>query len=136
MLRALPFGLVGLVLLALWLYAIFDVVSTDASEVRNLPKGIWLLLVVFVPQVGSIAWLILGRPLNASWQPGNTRSRPTVARGPEDRGDWGRGTPSPPSSVDEARLRAWEDDLARRERELRKDDGDPPKGGDEFPSRG
>jgi hypothetical protein len=35
----------------------------DADHaVRNLPKLLWLGLVVFFPLVGSIAWLVAGRP--------------------------------------------------------------------------
>ena len=54
----------GLVTLALWLFCIIDVIATDAWRVRNLPKWAWLLLVLLIPDIGSIAWLIAGHP----WQ--------------------------------------------------------------------
>ena len=55
-------GLVGLVVLALWIFCLIDVISTDESLCRNLPKTLWLVLVVLLPAVGSIAWLVAGRP--------------------------------------------------------------------------
>jgi len=59
-------GITGLILLGLWLFAIFDVIGTDESCCRNLPKSMWLMLVIFLPAIGSISWLILGRPEGAA----------------------------------------------------------------------
>lgn len=70
MLRLAPFGLIGLLLLLLWIWAIFDVIATDASVVRNLPKTLWFILVIFLPDIGSIAWLLLGRPQYDNFTPG------------------------------------------------------------------
>ena len=75
MYRLLGFGIVPLVVFALWLYCIFDVIASDEALVRNLPRGLWLLLVIVLPTIGSVAWLALGRPLYASWRPGDTRTR-------------------------------------------------------------
>ncbi|TWP43500.1 hypothetical protein FKR81_42475 [Lentzea tibetensis] len=55
-------GLFGVVTLCLWVFAIVDVITTDAGSCRNLPKVGWLLLVLLFPLVGSIAWLVAGRP--------------------------------------------------------------------------
>ncbi|GAA2378287.1 hypothetical protein GCM10010404_38210 [Nonomuraea africana] len=63
----MPSVLLGLAVLAFWLYSLFDVITTPDEEVRNLPKVLWVLVVVLVPLVGSVFWLLLGRP---------TRSRP------------------------------------------------------------
>ena len=68
-------GVVSLVLIALWLFALFDVISTDAALCRNLPKMFWLMIVLLLPDVGSIAWLLLGRPERAGWRPGDTTIR-------------------------------------------------------------
>lgn len=120
----------GLFMLALWVYAVIDVISTDEILVRNLPKNMWLLLVLFAGPIGSIAWLILGRPQYAGWAPGGnaSTSRPTPRprsrpRGVEDDIGW-----SPPiepagagagAGVDPEVFARWEDDLARREAALR-----------------
>lgn len=55
-------GLIGVVTFGLWIFCLVDVVVTDESSCRNLPKLMWLLLVLLVPLVGSIVWLVAGRP--------------------------------------------------------------------------
>lgn len=72
-------GLVALVILAFWLWGIFDVIATEAGRVRNLPKLAWLLLVVLLGALGSLAWLLLGRPAGATLSPGAK----TMRRGAE-----------------------------------------------------
>lgn len=147
-------GIVGLLLFALWLYCIIDVIATDGGMCRNLPKGVWLVLVIMLPDVGSIAWLLLGRPERAGWRPGDTTYRKPfstrfVVRGPDDDPSFtARSAPTPsrpatppaelsPSTdarrmeleareaeVRKAELDAWEADLAKREAELKKKDSD------------
>ena len=53
---------VGLAMLALWIFCIVDVIMTPEGAARNLPKLLWLLLVVFLPDIGSIVWLVAGHP--------------------------------------------------------------------------
>ena len=122
-------GLIGFLLIALWLYCIVDVISTEEVLMRNLPKFAWLGIVFFLPDIGSLAWLALGRPLYAGWRPGDTQRRPTKrAVAPEDRADFGT-RPGAPAS--EQKLQDWEDDLRRREEELkrrRRDEGTGPQG--------
>ena len=116
----------GTILLVLWVYAILDVISTDEILVRNLSKGMWLLIVIFLPDVGSIAWLMVGRPHGACWRPGDTTMRPAKrVRGPEDDVRW---SPPAPKQDETARLKAWEDDLKRREAALEKKPDDPEDG--------
>jgi len=81
MLRMLPFVL----LLAIWLYALIDCVLTPESEVRNLPKILWVVIAL-VPLVGSVCWLVFGRPAKGL-RPGSARrptggSQPPPPRGP------------------------------------------------------
>ena len=127
MIRFAGGGLSGLALIALWIYCILDVIATDDVLVRNLPKLVWLLIVVFIPDIGSIAWLALGRPVFAGWRPGDSTGRQTRrVVGPEDRPDFGPGSDT--RSADKAKLEAWEADLARRERDLRRaKPEDPPR---------
>ena len=58
MLRVLP----TLVLLGLTIYALVDCIQTEESRQRNLPKALWLLLILLFPLVGPIAWFLAGRP--------------------------------------------------------------------------
>ena len=134
-------GLIPILMLALWIYCIFDVIASDEVLIRNLPKGIWLMIVIFLPDIGSLAWLLLGRPLYAGWRPGDTTRRtPKRAIGPEDRDDFpiGPARPAPPRPLEsrppdprprearEDRLAAWEEELRRREEELRRrEQGEP-----------
>ena len=55
-------GVPVLLLLLLWLYCLFDAISADPARVRNLSKGFWVVIVLLFPDVGSIAWLVAGRP--------------------------------------------------------------------------
>ena len=89
-------GLIPVLLLGLWVYCILDVIASDDVLMRNLPKGVWLMIVIFLPDVGSLAWLLLGRPLYAGWRPGDTTRRaPRRVIGPEDRADFAAGTVRP-----------------------------------------
>ncbi|GAA4943519.1 hypothetical protein HD597_000942 [Nonomuraea thailandensis] len=56
---------VGLVTLVLWLYCLFDVITTPDVACRNLPKIGWVLIVLLFPLIGSVAWLVAGRPERA-----------------------------------------------------------------------
>lgn len=135
MARFVP-GLFGLALLALWIWAVLDVIATDRVLIRNLDKMIWLFLVIFLPTVGAVAWLTLGRPVNAGFSPGAPYSRPTrvdrkpAPRGLEDSEDWPTSTtPSAPvadgfesTAAKERRLREREAELDAREAEFDQDD--------------
>jgi hypothetical protein len=54
--------LFGLATFALFVFCLVDVIQTPERNIRNLSKVIWLLLVLFFPFVGSVAWLVAGRP--------------------------------------------------------------------------
>jgi hypothetical protein len=59
-------GVFGLIVLGLWIFCLLDVISTDEYACRNLSKVVWVLLVLFFPFIGSIAWLVAGRPQTAA----------------------------------------------------------------------
>ncbi|GAA0960773.1 PLD nuclease N-terminal domain-containing protein [Actinocorallia libanotica] len=96
------FGGFSLLLVALWIYCIFDVVTTDARDCRNLPKPFWLLIVLVLPDVGSIAWLIAGRPRVVARA---ERLRPAAPTPPDDDEEFLRGLRE---RVEEQRRRARE----------------------------
>lgn len=58
MVRLLPEVLV----FALWVFCLVDVITSREDGIRNLGKGLWIVIVLFFPLVGSIAWLVAGRP--------------------------------------------------------------------------
>lgn len=111
-------GIVGLAAFVLWVFCIFDVIRSDEPLVRNLPKMIWLFLVVLIPPVGPIAWLVLGRPQTERSQSASPRQAGTEPIGPED-------SPKFMSALEERkRLERWEKELRRREEKLRRAEGD------------
>ena len=77
-------GLAGIVLVGLWVFAIFDVISTPDGATRNLPKMVWLLIVFALPDIGAIAWLLLGRPTTKAyrfdWEPSSYGESGAVRR--------------------------------------------------------
>ena len=73
-------GALGLLLLGLWLFCIIDVITTPDGAQRNLPKVAWVLIVLLFFDIGSIAWLVAGRP----WATGPAGPRTAVdARFPQ-----------------------------------------------------
>jgi hypothetical protein len=117
-------GVVALALLVLWIFCILDVISTEEVLCRNLPKYVWLFIVIILPDVGSIAWLLLGRPVGAGFRLGSQVGvyKPQKrAIGPEDSPDF-------LASIKRKRLETWEQELRRREEELRRkeNEGDSP----------
>lgn len=69
------YGLFAFVSFVFLVYCLLDVALSEPSLVRNLPKLVWVLLVVLLPLAGGIAWLVAGRPEHATAAPGSTRSR-------------------------------------------------------------
>ncbi len=57
--------LFALLLFALWIFSLFDVVTSAESRVRVLPKLLWLIIVLLLPALGSVVWLWAGRPRRA-----------------------------------------------------------------------
>jgi hypothetical protein len=73
-------GVLGLVFLAVWVFCIIDVITTPPEQVRNLPKIVWLLLVVLLMDIGAFAWLIAGHDWSARL--GARVGTPRPGRGP------------------------------------------------------
>jgi hypothetical protein len=131
--------LLDLAVLALLVYCLIDCIQTKSAAVRNLPKPLWLVLIVLVPLIGGIGWLLAGRPEGAvaptgrsSRSPfrgtGSTSARPPAPLGPDDDPDFMRQM----RSIDaehERTLEQWERDLRDRERRLRDGEDEPPADG-------
>src|SRR5689334_7865689 len=49
-----------LVALGIWLYCLFEVLSTDEGHTRHLPKFAWFLIVLLGFELGAVAWLLFG----------------------------------------------------------------------------
>ena len=144
-------GLVALLVLGFWLFCLFDVITTDESQMRNLAKTWWIVIVLLFSVVGSIMWLVAGRPQGAGTGGMPYKGNRGDATGTTGGDRYGRGLApvarpiapdDDPEFLDQVRrqnaedkdlLRRWEDDLRRREEELRKHDGDPTDNGNDGP---
>jgi membrane-associated phospholipid phosphatase len=109
-------GVLGLVTLGLWIFCVIDAITTPPDKVRNLPKVVWVLVVILFLLPGAIVWLIAGRPRPASRIGGGT-ARPAT-----------RSRPTNPDDDEEflASLRARADEQRRRAREAQPHDDDKP----------
>ena len=115
-------GALGLVLVGLWIFCLIDVITTPEGDCRNLPKVVWLLIVLFFFDIGSIVWLVAGRNWNR--QPSNVpyrgipgRTAPSGSRrasNPDDDEDF------------QAQLRARVEEQRRRARDTQPGDEHPP----------
>lgn len=115
-------GLVGVITLALWLFCLIDVITTSDSDVRNLPKIFWLLIVLFFPLIGSIVWLVAGRPVRTMAGPRSyERDAPTF---PEYNRP-GRFA-APDAESDEEFLRRCRERAEEQRRKARGTDGETP----------
>lgn len=113
--------LFGLVVFALWVFSLLDVISSDEGAIRHLPKLWWLLIVLFFPFAGSVAWLVAGRPTGG---PRTSKYERAVPPFPEyDRP--GRGAAPSPENDEEflrkIRERAEEQRRTFREERLREE---------------
>jgi hypothetical protein len=144
-------GLSGLLMTALWVFCVIDALSTPAEAMRNLPKIAWVVVVLLFPLIGSVAWLVAGRPAgsvradlpykgnrgSAPWPATKTAGfpeyeRPRPAAGPDDDPvflDRLRREKAASDARHEDMLRQWEADLRRREDELRHNPPADPDGG-------
>ena len=120
-------GIVAIGFLILWIYCIYDVVTTDDIIIRHLPKLVWLLIVLLLPDIGSILWLGLGRPRIWTRQAhdparyGSGRPPRIVSTAPAlDDGSLDHLSPILRHREEQTRLHMWEAQLKRREEELRR----------------
>lgn len=110
-------GVFGLVMFGLWIFCLIDVITTPGEQCRNLPKLVWLIMVVLLVDIGSVLWLVAGR----NWAP---RAAADAPGRPQQR------RPLNPDDDEEflAGLRARAEEQRRRAREAQGDDRDPETG--------
>lgn len=106
---------ISVVIFLAMLAALFDVISRDDSQIKGLPKLVWLLLIVFIPVAGSILWFVAGRvPKETSYRSPNHPSQNTRTGPPlfDRSGSRSAALPPSPSSL------STEEQLAALEREI------------------
>ena len=100
---------------------------------RNLPKTFWVFLIIVVPLVGSIAWLVAGRPESSSrgrqvpWPSTQTAGFPEYERprtgSPDDDPEF-LASMRASDQKHEQMLAEWEQQLREREAKLQENDED------------
>jgi hypothetical protein len=122
-LRFLP----ALIEITLLIYCLIDAIQTPEAEMRNLPKLVWILLILLIPLVGPIVWLVAGRPQRGAarelpWPSTHPAGSPDDERprvlGPDDDPDFLREMKRG-NDEQEQLLSRWEEDLRRREQQLK-----------------
>ena len=111
-----------LVALCFVVSCLVDAIRTPRDEVRHLPKTAWVFLVLFLPLVGSLAWLLAGRPQKAPR--GEQRSTSGFPSYDRQRDRQGRAAASNPDDDEEflRQVRRRAEEQRRRLKEQRKRD--------------
>ncbi|SNT07222.1 Phospholipase_D-nuclease N-terminal [Asanoa hainanensis] len=127
------YGLLFVAQLVLAVAALISCLSADEGEIRALPRIAWVLIILFFPLVGGVAWFLAGRPVQRSaagqWRPGSgfpEAERPRQ-QAPDDDPEFLKSL-NQRSKEDTELFERWEADLRRREEDLRKEKEDPPAG--------
>jgi hypothetical protein len=53
--------LISLALIALTIFVLVDIITSDEWRIRNLPKVAWVIVVILLPLIGSVLWFAVGR---------------------------------------------------------------------------
>jgi Phospholipase_D-nuclease N-terminal len=114
--------LIFVVQIALAAIALISCLSAEEEEIRALPRIAWVLIILFFPLVGSIAWFLAGKPAKTG---GGSYAEPPRPTAPDDDPDFLRKLNTDQSRRDRELFEQWEEDLQRREDELRRKDSDP-----------
>lgn len=126
--------LLFLIQVGLAAFALISCLSVETGEtgkIRALPRPAWVLIILFVPLIGAIAWFVAGRPVPAGPQGAGRTGGPAPRRtgpvAPDDNPDFLRSLDDR-SDQDRELFDRWESDLRRREDDLRqRQAGDPPR---------
>jgi energy-coupling factor transporter transmembrane protein EcfT len=55
-------GFFTLLLVAVWLYALFDALTSPEDKIRRLQKPLWILAILLLFALGAFLWFAFGRP--------------------------------------------------------------------------
>ncbi len=120
--------MLAVAILALYIYAMIDLLRSASSDVRLLPKWLWAVVVLLVFLIGPLLYLVLGRP-RAEYPPGGGDGGGSGGRGSGPRG------PVAPDDDPEFLRRIDEQSWSARMERLRRerDGGGPPSAAGEGP---
>ncbi|MGP7959636.1 PLD nuclease N-terminal domain-containing protein [Sanguibacter sp. A247] len=128
-----------LLLVAVVVYTVTDIINAPDEDLHGLPRGIWLVLVILIPVLGSIVWFVVS--MNGRRERGEAlggpRSGPRTAPAPGSArpGPARPGTPrTGPVAPDDDPEFLWRLEQERRRRAAGSDPDDttPPTTDDEV----
>jgi phospholipase D-like protein len=107
------FVFLAAVQLVLFVLALIGALSAD--RVRNLPRALWVVVIVLIPLFGPVAYFMLGRPVPPPRE-GNPVRRPAPRpSSPDDDPDFLRTVDTEQSRRERELLAQWERELRNRE---------------------
>ncbi|MFF2621727.1 PLD nuclease N-terminal domain-containing protein [Oerskovia jenensis] len=79
--------LLTLLAVGLAVYALSDCATSDENDRSGIPKGLWIVMIIFLPFVGPLAWILVSRTQRArhatrGGSPAPGRARPGARRRP------------------------------------------------------
>lgn len=89
--------------------------ALSALRVRNMPRALWVLVILLIPLFGPLAYVFWGRPKAPPREKGPVlRGRPRPAA-PDDDPDFLRSVDTEQSRRDRELLAQWERDLEKND---------------------
>lgn len=79
---------IGVISIALTLFAFVDCAMRDDVQIKKLPKWGWLLVIILFPTFGSVVYLVAGR--TGAVQKRQKKNKPRIIP-PDDNPDFLRG---------------------------------------------
>lgn len=103
---------VQLVLLVLGLIS-----CLSAARVRNLPRFLWVVIILLVPLIGAVAYFVFGRPVQPPRGDGPIRRIQPRPSSPDDDPDFLRSMNTERTRRERELLDKWEKELQDRDGE-------------------
>jgi len=104
----MPF--LSMLIIALMIFALVNIITRDDSQVKFMPKWVWVILVVLLPLIGSVLWFALGREYDGGG--------PRMPRMPRTQGAPRTQPQAPPAPVHPVDTRTTEQQIADLDREI------------------
>jgi len=89
--------------------------SLSADRVRNMPRTLWVIVILLVPLLGPLAYFIWGRPVAPPREGGPIRSNGPRPTSPDDDPEFLRSMDTEQSRRDRELLAQWERDLEKND---------------------
>jgi hypothetical protein len=107
------FVFLAAVQLVLFVLALIGALSAD--RVRNLPRALWVVVIVLIPLFGPIAYFLFGRPVPPPREGNPVRRGSPRPTSPDDDPDFLRTVDTEQSRRERELLAQWERELRNRE---------------------